>query len=435
MTTKAPEEDGLLSNASSVDIESFHDDEKLPVIRLTPTLRERSFARRFSSPRFMLPRSPISSRHLRILVGLGAAILVFGWLLIDRATLSNRLAHPFSNKDRPAAVRLQRPKDTKIVGLIFFGRRDRAAILDCYLKKNLASSGGWLDEVVWGINTNNTDDLTWLDDLLPTTPAYRKVELEDKSYFGLWNESVQAGNIYIKLDDDVVYIDDDAVPLIVDTLVTNTESVIVSANMVNSPELNWLQYRTGAILPYLPDLNYARPQDLSTIDNRQWRASDLPEWIGPANFHAPDSRDEWNDYLKKLIPRPEVSDESKAGSHDLPPHRWLPVKGKGAISKTPIAQTENGAFGGGWWSWAIAAQQHYSFFDNLEHDRKHVYHLRHGTDSPSDAIWDNTGERISINFLAIRGETILEHMDKMVENGNDEVFLSEELPRGLNKRE
>jgi hypothetical protein len=80
---------------------------------------------------------------------------------------------------------------------------------------------------------------TWTQ-LLPTTSAYRKVELNDRSYFGLWNESLEAGNIYVKLDDDVVYIDDDAIPLVVDTLVTNTESVIVSANMVNSPELNWL---------------------------------------------------------------------------------------------------------------------------------------------------------------------------------------------------
>ena len=69
--------------------------------------------------------------------------------------------------------------------MIVFGRRDGASILDCYLKNNLVSSGGWLDEVVWGVNTNDTDDLTYLDQLLPTTPAYHKVEHNDRSYFGL----------------------------------------------------------------------------------------------------------------------------------------------------------------------------------------------------------------------------------------------------------
>ena len=109
------------------------------------------------------------------------------------------------------------------------------------------------------------------------------------------------------------------------------------------------------------------------------------------------------------------------------------VGSQAAIQKTPIAQTENGAFGGGWWSWAIAAQQHYSF-DNLENNRKNAYYLQHGSTSKTDAIWDNTGERISINFLALRGETVLDHLDRVQANGNDEAFLSEELPKDLNKR-
>lgn len=432
----AEEENSLLSNTSSTDIESLHDDEKPLSAPFKGSPKRSTLTRNFSTPLMALSRSRITSRQFRILISLTALICLFGWLLFDRASLSNRLAHPFAPTHKPAALRFPKPKDTKIVGLIFYGRRDRAAILDCYLKNNLVKNGGWLDEVVWGINTEDTDDLAWLDDLLPTTPAYRKVELDDKSYFGLWNESVQAGNIYIKLDDDVVYIDDDAIPLIVNTLVTNKEAVIVSANMVNSPELNWLQYRTGAILPYLPDLNYARPSDLSTQKNPKWKASELPDWIGPADFKPPKSRDDWNDYIKHLVPHPHISeeaDEREAGSHGLPLHRWLPLKGEGAIAKTPISQTENGAFGGGWWSWAIAAQQHYSFFDNLEHNRKNVYYLGHGSDSESDAIWDNTGDRISINFLALKGETILDNLDKMAENGNDEVFLSEELPKKLNK--
>ncbi len=442
MVTPIAEEETPLSSSSSTDIESFHDDEKSSsAFAFTSSPKGASFPRGLPSPLFS--RSRISSRQFRILLAFSAVILTFGWLLIDRAHLSSRLAHPFSKNHIPAARRFQKPKNGKVIGLVFFGRRDRSAILDCYLKNNLVSSGGWLDEVVWAINTDNIDDLAWLDDLLPTTPEYRKVipkkKKTDNSFSGLWNDSVSAGNIYIKLDDDVAYIDDDAIPLVVNTLVTNTESLIVSANMVNSPELNWLQYRTGAILPYLPDLNYARPKDISSVNNPRWRASELPEWIGPADFHAPESRDDWNDYIKSLVPRPqyekEAGDESEEWHHELPLHRWLPVKGKGAIAKTPISQTENGAFGGGWWSWAIAAQQHYSFFDNLERGRKNVYYISHGSDEPNDAIWDNTGDRISINFLALRGETVLDNMKKLVESENDEVFFSEDLPRLMNRSE
>jgi hypothetical protein len=342
MSDRGDEGAGLLFNTTS-DTESFHHLEKSTANRRSPSKR-RPAIRSLSSTLLPLYHFRFTFRFIRYLIAIAAAILVFGLLLVHDPRLPTKLPHPFSNK---AAYRLERPKDTRIIGLIFFGRRDRASILDCYLKNNLVSSGGWLDEVVWGVNTNNTDDLAYLDQLLPTTSAYRKVELNDRSYFGVWNECLEAGNIYVKLDDDVVYIDDGAIPLIVDTLVTNTESIIVSANMVNSPELNWLQYRTGAILPYLPDLNYARSTDLSTSENPKWRASELPDWIEPAEFRAPESRDDWNDYIKKLIPRPKVMDESDHGSSELPFHRWLPVRGQAAIQKTPIAQTENGAFGGG----------------------------------------------------------------------------------------
>ena len=127
-------------------------------------------------------------------------------------------------------------------------------------------------------------------------------------------------------------------------------------------------------------------------------------------------------------------DKSDHGSSELPFLRWLPVRGQAAIQKTLIARTENGAFGGGWWSCAIAAQQHYSFFDNLENNRKNVYHLQRGSTSKTDAIWGNSGERISINFLALRGETVLDHLDRMQASGSDEVFLSQQLPKDLNKR-
>lgn len=423
------EEGARLLASSCSDTGSLLDDEKLTVDPV-PTSARRSVTHGLSTALLPLARLRIVSRLIRYLIASAAAVFIFGGLFVHAPRLQRKLPNPFSDN---SAYGLERPKETKVVGLVFFGRRDRSSILDCYLKNNLVSNGGWLDEVVWGVNTNNTADLAYLEELLRTTAAYRKIEVEDKSYFGLWNESVEAGNIYVKLDDDVVYIDDNAIPLIVDTLVSNTEAVIVSANMVNSPELNWLQYRTGAILPYLPDLNYARYTDLSTIENPKWRASELPDWIEPADFKAPESRDDWDDYIKKLVPRPKPV-EPEHESRELPFHRWLPVNGPAAIQKTPISQTENGAFGGGWWSWAIAAQQHYSFFDNLEHNRKNVYYLRHGSSSKSDAIWDNTGDRISINFLALRGETILDNLDHMQANGNDEVFLSEVLPKHLNKR-
>ena len=50
----------------------------------------------------------------------------------------------------------------------------------------------------------------------------------------------------------------------------------------------------------------------------------MPDSVEPAEFRAPESRDDWNDYIKKLIPRPKAMDGSDHDFSELPFHRWLP---------------------------------------------------------------------------------------------------------------
>jgi hypothetical protein len=328
----------------------------------------------------------------------------------------------------PASARYQKPVGPKIIGLIFYGRRDRAAILDCYLKRNLVTNGGWLDEVVWGVNTENADDLVYLEEIIPSSPSYRRLDLKETGYVNLWNQSVEHGNIYIKLDDDVVYIHEDAIPLIVNTLITDSRAAVVSANVINSPEHNWVHYRIGAVRPYLPDLEPPVNGSLATLDNPVWKVSNLPSWIGPAGWTCP----RMGDFTEKLLELLPSADEES--SDVLPNHRWLPLENPSDISKTPIAQTSYDKFGPGWTSWAIAAQQHYSFFYNLDRDQLSAYYMNNGFGQDASAIWDHTGDRLSINMLAVTGDNILDNIDKMAVSESDEEYLTVELPRQLNKR-
>lgn len=330
----------------------------------------------------------------------------------------------------PATVRYQKPAGPKIIGLIFYGRRDRALILDCYVKQNLVVNGGWLDEVIWGVNTKDPDDLVYLEQLVPSTPFYRQLNLEQGGYVNLWNKSVEHGNIYIKIDDDVVYLHRNTIPHIVHTLSSEPDAAIVSANVVNSPEHNWVHYRSGAVRPYLPDFNPAVNGSLSTITNPVWKVSDFPSWRCPAGWTYPPI-DHFTEELSKLLPPP--ADGQKSPEH-LPLHRWLPLENPTDISKTPIAKTAYDPFGPGWSSWAIAAQQHYSFFHNLEMDQLSTYFLNHGIGEDAPAVWDHTGDRLSINLLAVRGDTILDNIDKMAASPSDEEFLTLDLPRHTNKR-
>lgn len=427
MAGPKPEEIGLTStfqdDRSSTD-DLSHDDEDLDVMHSRPSFQQRL-------PSFVRPTaSRINAAHVKYLCAAVAVFVLLGWLFLPTGPRP-RQHRPYRPTPTEPAVeheplRLTRPEDIKIIGLVFYGRRDRSSILDCYLRQNLRLNGGWLDEVAWGVNTKNKQDLAYLDELVATTPEYRKVELVDKSYVGLWNASIEAGNIYVKLDDDVVFIDQDAIPRVVSTLLTHPEAAIVSANIVNSPKLSWLQYRTGAILPYLPELGKktAGSSILSSKDNPIWRASELPFWEKPEGFEAPEEIEKWEEYFRSEVATPE----------DLPKHRWLPVQGQNVLYHTPITQTEFKGAGHGLFSWAIAAQQHYSFLDHLENNRKYLYTLSHGTTDAMDTIWDMTGERLSINFIALRGELILENLDKLAAWKDDEEYLTVELPRQLNKR-
>ena len=78
------------------------------------------------------------------------------------------------------------------------------AILDCYLKKHLVSSGGWLDEVHFVVNTDREDDVRYLDELVKTSELYKKITIPSLGYNEVWSNAVKRGNMYIKIDDDIV---------------------------------------------------------------------------------------------------------------------------------------------------------------------------------------------------------------------------------------
>lgn len=104
----------------------------------------------------------------------------------------------------PDMEKFQKPVDFKIIGLIFFGRPPVVAILDCYLKKNLVTNGGFLDEVHFVVNTDKKEDIKYLDGLVKTSKLYKKIELPELGYNSVWQHSIEPEHMYIKIDDDMV---------------------------------------------------------------------------------------------------------------------------------------------------------------------------------------------------------------------------------------
>lgn len=175
----------LRSSASTDDLDALELEDKLPV---GSKRRDSTFPNSFRiQPSWHRPRMLLS------LLGGCVILLLFGtyW-------------HLHSIRTEKSTAIFLKPEGFKIVGLIFFGRPDRVAILDCYLKRNLVENGGFLDEVHWVANTKNEQDLQYLDELIPTSPSYSRIDLPELGFESVWEHAIESSNLYIKIDDDVV---------------------------------------------------------------------------------------------------------------------------------------------------------------------------------------------------------------------------------------
>ncbi|KAJ2906723.1 uncharacterized protein MKZ38_000459 [Zalerion maritima] len=295
------------------------------------------------------------------------------------------------------------PPDMKIIGLVFYGRRQYVQILDCYLKRNLKSNGGLFDEVIFAVKTDIEEDVKFLDSIVDTTPGYVKYERESiKGYGGSWEVALEHKNdILIKIDDDVVFIEDNAVSAIVKRLLENPDYFAVSANVINNPLLSYVHRGLGMYEPFFPEMEKPEPEQ---VNSSSWRVSELPSYDGPRDGPKGFS-------INGSTPAPYKG------------HRWLPVRERPFdIFKTPARDIGSEPGKPALTSWAIAAQTHYSFFQHLEQGDTHQYKFN---------TWDYHYHRLSINFLGIRGRDVAECYPFPV--GDDEAYLTLRRPREIGR--
>jgi hypothetical protein len=268
------------------------------------------------------------------------------------------------------------------------------------LQRNLVHHGGFLDEVIFLQRTAVQEDIDWLHTTVSNTPGYTIANYTEErggDYSHSW-DLCEPGTMYIKIDDDIVFIEDTAIPAIVNTKLSNPHSLLVSANAVNQPALAWTHHHLGVVKPYLPELTpIPGPNPRPTYD---WRASDLPDWQGPLSFIVP------NDF-----------------SPPFPYHRWLPARHLNNTDDTPISTATYTLDGTGWSSWTVAAQQHYSFLEHLEKGELWRYRF---------TMWDYHYDRLSTNFMCIWGDDIIAIKDGMGED--DEGYMTTVATRKLGRR-
>ncbi|RMZ76670.1 hypothetical protein DV738_g4817, partial [Chaetothyriales sp. CBS 135597] len=275
--------------------------------------------------------------------------------------------------------------------------------MKCFLEQNLVDNGGWLDEVHWVQNTDKKDDLKYLDQILREQPRYKKIDLSGEGigfvgYGFAWGH-LERGSLYVKIDDDVVWIADDTIPRLVSLKQSNPDYLVTSANMINSPLMGWLHYHMGALHPYLPEFNVYESPMLDTWSSKSWQYTDYPVWEGPSDYYF---------------------DVQQDPPHDN--HRWLRLEKDSDIYRTPVTEIEYKTWGSGLKSWAIAAQQHYSFLENLADNRLDRYKF--------GKAWVTNYQRLSINLICVYADDVL---DNLPMDTVDEEWLTVNLPKKLGK--
>ncbi|KAL8688437.1 MAG: hypothetical protein Q9218_005656, partial [Villophora microphyllina] len=119
------------------------------------------------------------------------------------------------------------PRGFRVVGLVFYGRRSRIEVLNCYLQQNLKANGGLLDEIIFLVRTDDVDDLAYLNQLVANTAGYTRRNLTNsngrasKITYGQAWEVVERGTMYIKIDDDIMFIERTAIASLIATKVAH----------------------------------------------------------------------------------------------------------------------------------------------------------------------------------------------------------------------
>jgi hypothetical protein len=315
-------------------------------------------------------------------------------------------------------------------------------------QRNLKDNGGLLDEVIFAVRTEIPEDLEYLDILLQSHPHYRK-HVETQSYdwyIGSWEAVNEENSIYIKIDDDTVRsIPSGFAPPSAGSRVLTSGLGILrgpydpSGGQTSAGEptilccicqcreqpsplmgpcslgrLRTLLSRSSP--PHSASFQSVLPADIFEEMTApeyppppSWRASELPTYTGPL----------------------EGPDNFTIDGASEPPyegHRWLPVRPpRGSnfdLGLTPASTITYDAFGpGSLRSWATAAQTHYSFLQHLEQGETGRYKFD---------TWDFQYQRLSINFLAVRGKDIMDAFP--FPQPDDESYLTERRPRETNRR-
>lgn len=271
------------------------------------------------------------------------------------------------------------------------------------------SQGGWLDEVHFVRNTKDVDDLAFLESVVVANARYKILDLPDEDdqhlRYALSWKTTEHDAVYVKIDDDVVWIADDTIPRIVTRKLANPD-YLVSSNNINDPLMSKEHFDSGAYRPYLP-VHSSLPSEMYRQFEVAHNAGDTrsefthyPNWTGPDDYKL--DHDEPTDGLSPV---------------------WLRMPHDEDIMRTSVQDVTHDTWGPGPMSWSFAAQSHFSLLENLYFNNVSAYY------ESLNEVWFTNHDRLSINLVCVEANEILAQIP-IDQDVVDDEWITVVLPRG-----
>jgi hypothetical protein len=152
----------------------------------------------------------------------------------------------------------------KVVTVTPAGRRRYMRVLHRYLLRHRDV----IHKHIWWVNTNDPADIVYMSQLKAEYPGFYELQQPDRSD-GLsegWHvlripqfyaHTCDPDTVYVRLDDDIVWMAPDAIEKIVACRLGHPEPLVILGNIVNNALCNYLHQTRGAIPPDVGPLHWA----------------------------------------------------------------------------------------------------------------------------------------------------------------------------------
>ncbi|OKL62467.1 hypothetical protein UA08_02696 [Talaromyces atroroseus] len=268
---------------------------------------------------------------------------------------------PFYAVSKSSIALFEKPKGLNVVAVVSYRSLERTSVLDCYLQRNLVENGGLLDEVVFIPETAEPMHLEWLDETVNKSDSYSiQPSWQELPFLNNDGESNKSHHLYVKIDGDVVYIEDNVIPTIVNTKLQHPKMTLVSANVIHQPAVAKFHRRPGVVVPQLFDFDSWTASTSYEQDNQ--REPTLLYWKNVLTM-------QWQGWLRRAGRLPGSAD-----AFSTP-----------AASASLLGDTER-------YAWVAQAQQHNSFLHHLERGDMDLQRYKF-------PLWINPPEEVSGAFV------------------------------------